>query len=78
MEEIYAKLVDMIEKKLEVERSQITSNSNFMEDMGVDSLDLVDLIMSVEEEFDIEIEESEIDTLTTVDSLAEYIYKKKN
>ncbi len=67
----------MIEKilaeQLGISEDAIKDESNFMEDLGADSLDIVELVMSIEEEFDIEITDEEAETIKTVKDLKEHI-----
>ena len=62
MEEITARLKEIVMDRLDVEEDQIKPEASFVEDLGADSLDIVELIMGIEEEFDIEIpdEDAEI------------------
>ena len=60
------KIKTIIIDKLGVDESKITMDSNFINDLGADSLDQIELIMQLEEEFDIEISDEEAETLTTV------------
>ncbi len=69
------KISDVIADKLGVELSKITPEAKFVEDLGADSLDTVELIMQLEDEFNIEIPDEEAEKLTTVGSVAEYIDK---
>ncbi len=69
------KISDVIADKLGVEPSKITQEAKFVEDLGADSLDTVELIMQLEDEFNIEIPDEEAEKLTTVGSVAEYIDK---
>ncbi len=69
------KISDVIADKLGVEPSKITPEAKFVEDLGADSLDTVELIMQLEDEFNIEIPDEEAEKLTTVGSVAEYIDK---
>ena len=67
------KLIDIIVDKLGVDKSKVTSEARFIEDLGADSLDTVELIMEFEEEFGIEIPDEEAEKLTTVKAAVEYI-----
>ena len=62
-------------EKLSVEVEEIVPEASFVNDLGADSLDLVELIMSMEEEFDIEISDEEAENLATVKDVFEYINK---
>jgi acyl carrier protein len=74
-QQIYEK-VKAIVKQLEVDASKVTINANFANDLGADSLDAVELIMAIEEEFDIEIPDEAAEAITTVEQTVDYIYQK--
>ena len=63
----------ILAKQLGISEDAIKDESNFMEDLGADSLDIVELVMSIEEEFDIEITDEEAETINTVKDLKEHI-----
>jgi acyl carrier protein len=63
----------IVSEQLGVEESQVTSTASFEEDLNADSLDLVELIMSLEEEFGIEISEEDAEKIRTVGDAEEYI-----
>jgi len=62
--------------RLDVEENQISETASFVEDLGADSLDIVELIMGIEEEFDIEIPDEDAEKLTNVGEALAYIQKK--
>ncbi len=64
---------EIIVEKLDVDAEQVTSQASFIDDLGADSLDTVELIMALEEEFDTEIPDEEATKLTTVGSVYEYV-----
>lgn len=66
----------IVADKLEVKRDQIASNSKFIEDLGADSLDAVEIIMALEDEFNIEIPDEDAKKLTTVKDVLDYLGKK--
>jgi len=70
------KLIEIIEEQLNVEGMEITENSNFKDDMDADSLDLFELAMAIEEEFGVEIPSEELENITTVGSVVEYLKSK--
>ena len=70
------KIKAIIMDKLGVEESKITMESNFINDLGADSLDQIELIMQLEEEFDIEISDEEAESLTTIGKSVDYIDSK--
>ncbi|MCF7805655.1 MAG: acyl carrier protein [Candidatus Marinimicrobia bacterium] len=69
---------EIIQDKLGVEESKITKEASFIDDLGADSLDTVELIMQMEEEFNLEIPDEEAEKLTTVGSVVDYIDEKVN
>tara|TARA_Y100001936_G_C15962633_1_gene606456 strand:+ start:887 stop:1123 length:237 start_codon:yes stop_codon:yes gene_type:complete len=76
MSDNLTRIKEIIIDKLGIEESKITSDARFIEDLGADSLDTVELIMQFEEEFDIEISDEDAEKLTTVGSSVEYIDSK--
>lgn len=70
---IFEKVKKIIVDQLGVEEDDITMESSFIDDLGADSLDIVELIMALEEEFDLEIPDSEAERITTVGDAVEYI-----
>ena len=76
MSDNLTKVKEIIIDKLGVEESKITLDARFLEDLGADSLDTVELIMQFEEEFDIEISDEDAEGLTTVGSSIDYINSK--
>jgi len=67
----------IVAEKLEVSEDQLTPEARFIDDLGADSLDLVELIMAIEEEFDIEIPDEEAEKIVTVGDAIAYAEKKK-
>lgn len=74
--DIEAKVKEIIMDKLGVEESQITPEASFTNDLGADSLDIVELVMAFENEFKIVIDENDRDKVLTVGSAIEYIKSK--
>ena len=66
MSEISSKVKAIIVDKLVIDESEVTNDSNFMSDLGADSLDTVELIMEFEKEFDLQIPDDEAEKITTV------------
>tara|TARA_Y100000994_G_scaffold89888_1_gene74312 strand:+ start:314 stop:550 length:237 start_codon:yes stop_codon:yes gene_type:complete len=73
MSEISSKVKAIIVDKLVIDESEVTDESNFMSDLGADSLDTVELIMEFEKEFDLQIPDDEAEKITTVGQAIEYI-----
>jgi acyl carrier protein len=67
------KVKDIVVEHLGVESDQVTESANFIEDLGADSLDTVELVMAFEEEFDIEIPDEAAEKILTVKDAIEYI-----
>ena len=70
---IFEKVQEKIAEQLGIDTDDITMESSFIEDLGADSLDIVELIMALEEEFGIEIPDEDGEKLTTVGSAVDYI-----
>ncbi|MDO4512692.1 MAG: acyl carrier protein [Lachnospiraceae bacterium] len=70
------KLIGIIEEQLNVEGMEITEKTSFKDDLSADSLDLFELVMALEEEFGVEIPSEELENITTVGSVMEYLQAK--
>ncbi|NLL06182.1 MAG: acyl carrier protein [Clostridiaceae bacterium] len=70
---VFEKIKKIIVEQLGVEEDEITMESSFIDDLGADSLDIVELIMALEEEFDLEIPDSEAEKVSTVGDIVDYI-----
>ncbi|MCX7711047.1 MAG: acyl carrier protein [Clostridia bacterium] len=70
---VFEKVKKIVVEQLGVEEDDITMESSFIDDLGADSLDIVELIMALEEEFDMEIPDSEAEKITTVGDAVDYI-----
>ena len=70
---MFEKVRGIIAEKLSIDKEQITLESDFIDDLDIDSLDLVELIMGIEEEFNIEIPDGEAEKVVTVGDVVEYI-----
>jgi len=77
MEEIQAKVIQIISEQLGKVESEIKMNSHFIEDLDADSLDTVELVMALEEEFDIDIPDEAAEKITTVESAVDFIVESK-
>lgn len=73
MSDVFKKVAEVVAEQLSVELSEIKLESNFIEDLGADSLDTVELLMALEETFDCEIEESAAANLVTVKDIVNYV-----
>jgi len=74
---ILEKLKDIIAEQLDVEKDEIKMESSFQEDLDADSLDVVELIMAIEEEFDIEIPDEDAEKISKVKDAVDYINNNK-
>ena len=74
---IEQEMVDIIVEQLSVEKDKVVPNASFVDDLGADSLDLVELIMAMEEEFDIEIPDEDAEKIVTVQNAVDYVNKLK-
>ena len=79
MEEIFKKMQELVAEQFAVELEEVTMETSFEEDLGADSVDLVELVMAMEEEFDIgEIDEEDLAALKTVGDCVRYLSGKLN
>ena len=67
------KMIPIIAEQLNVNESEIKAESNFKDDLGADSLDIVELIMALEEEFDMEIPDEDAEKIVSVSDVVDYI-----
>ena len=72
-EEIFEKVKSIIVEQLGVTETSVTMEASFIDDLGADSLDIVELVMAIEEEFDIEIPDSDAEKVVTVGDVVDYI-----
>lgn len=77
-EEVFAKVKELVAKQLSIDEKEITPEASFLDDLGADSLDTVELIMSFEEVFDIEIPDEEAEQIRKVQDVLDFIHKKLN
>jgi len=77
---VFEKVKEIIVSQLGVEEDEVTLEASFVDDLGADSLDMVEFVMVLEEEFDIEVPETDADKITTVGDAVEYIkeHQKNN
>ena len=76
MKQLEEKVKDIIVEELGVERDKLKAEASFMEDLGADSLDTVELVMAFEKEFDIDIPDEEAEKLKTVGDALKYLQDK--
>ena len=72
-EDIFEKVKEIIIEQLGVAEAAVTTEASFIDDLGADSLDIVELIMALEEEFDTEIPDSDAEKIVTVGDVVDYI-----
>ena len=72
-EEIFDKVKDIIVEQLGVADTSVTMEASFIDDLGADSLDIVELIMALEEEFDMEIPDADAEKIVSVSDVVDYI-----
>ncbi len=78
-EEIFKTMQDLIAEQFAIDAEEITMESSFVDDLGADSVDLVELVMAMEEEFDVgEIDEEDLAGLKTVGDCVQYLNHKIN
>lgn len=79
MDEIFKTMQDLIAEQFAIDTDEIGMDSSFVDDLGADSMDLVELVMAMEEEFDVgEIDEEDLTGLKTVGDCVRYLYNKLN
>ena len=70
---VFEKVKKILMDQLDVEEEKVTADASITEDLGADSLDFVDLVMSLEEEFDVEIPDDQVENIKTVGDIVKYI-----
>lgn len=73
---VFDKIKDIIVEQLDVEEDAVTMEASITDDLGADSLDVVDLVMSIEESFDVEIPDEEVENIKTDGDIVKYIENK--
>lgn len=74
-EELLTKIIPVFEKTLEIDKDKIKPESKIIEDLGADSLDTVELVMALEEEFNIEIPDEDAEKMSTIEDVIIYLDK---
>ncbi|MDE6019954.1 MAG: acyl carrier protein [Ruminococcus sp.] len=69
----FDKIKELIVDQLDVEEDKVTMEANIQDDLGADSLDIVDLVMSVEDAFEVKIEDDDVENIKTVGDIVNYI-----
>lgn len=70
---VFEKIKTILAEQLDIEPENITMDSGIMDDLGADSLDIVDLVMAIEDEFEVEIPDEQIESIKTVGDVVNYI-----
>lgn len=70
---IFEKIKNILAEQLDADEAEMTMETNIAKDLGADSLDVVELLMSIEDEFEVEIPDEEIENIKTIGELVEYI-----
>lgn len=73
---VFEKVRDIVVDQLDVDADKVTMSASISEDLGADSLDIVDLVMSLEEEFDMEIPDEAVENIKTIGDIVKYIEDK--
>jgi acyl carrier protein len=72
-ESLAERIRTIVVEQLGVEPSDVTANANILDDLGADSLDVVELVMALEEEFDIEVPDEAVETIRTIGDMERYV-----
>ena len=75
--EVFEKIKEIIADQLDADKDSITETSVITDDLGADSLDVVDLVMAIEDEFSVEIPEDEVENIKTVGDIVKYVEDKQ-
>ncbi|MBQ3052716.1 MAG: acyl carrier protein [Clostridia bacterium] len=70
---VFEKICDILAEQLDADKEEMTADTNIAKDLGADSLDVVELLMSIEDEFEVEIPDEEIENIKTIGDLTDYI-----
>ena len=74
---VFEKIRHILCEQLDIEEDDVTMESNIAEDLGADSMDVVDLIMSIEDEFEVEVPDDKVESIKTVGDVVNYIEQMK-
>lgn len=78
MSNIQDRVIDIVVEQLRLDRSKVKPESKFVDDLGADSLDTVELVMALEDEFDIEIPDDQAEKITTVQEAITFVSNHQN
>ena len=74
---VFEKVREILCDQLDLEQDEVTMTSNIVENLGADSLDMVDLVMSIEDEFELEVADEDVEGIKTVGDIVRYIEENK-
>ncbi len=74
---VFEKIREILCQQLDIEEDTVTMESSIIDDLGADSLDVVDLLMTMEDEFDIEVPDEDVEKMKTVGDLVKYVEANK-
>jgi acyl carrier protein len=74
--DVLARVIKVIDNRLDVKKKEVTNETSFKDDLGADSLDVVELVMEFEEEFDLEIPNEDVEKIKTVGEVVAYIEQR--
>lgn len=74
--EVESRMAGLITEQLGVSKDEVALNASFLDDLGADSLDIVELVMSMEEEFDVEIPDDDVERLRTIGDAIVYLKER--
>ena len=74
---VFEKVRDILCDQLDLDQDEVTMTSNIVENLGADSLDMVDLVMSIEDEFELEVADEDVEGIKTVGDIVRYIEENK-
>ena len=74
---VFEKVREILCDQLDLEQDEVTMTSNIVENLGADSLDMVDLVMSIEDEFELEVDDEDVEGIKTVGDIVRYIEENK-
>ena len=74
---VFEKVREILCDQLDLDKDEVTMTSNIVENLGADSLDMVDLVMSIEDEFELEVADEDVEGIKTVGDIVRYIEENK-
>lgn len=74
---VFDKVKELVAEQLDVDAEKVVAEANIQDDLGADSLDVVDLVMALEDEFDVEIPEDQVENIKTVGDIVKFIEDKQ-